>query len=93
MVIGGHPHWVQGWEQINGGLVVHSLGNFIFDMDFMRETQEGILLELVLWDGELKAAEPTPYVIGDDFAPRPAGGKRAHDIMAMIRETSRGPYN
>ena len=32
-----------------GALVAHSLGNFVFDMDFSRQTQEGALLELVFW--------------------------------------------
>src|SRR5699024_7962527 len=92
LVVGGHPHWVQGWEQVGDSLVVHSLGNFVFDMDFMRQTQEGILLEIVLWDGELMAAEPVPYVIGDDFAPRLAGPERSERIIGLMRETSRGPY-
>lgn len=92
LVVGGHPHWVQGWEQMRGALVVHSLGNFVFDMDFMRQTQEGIFLEVVLWDGEVMAVEPVPYVIGDDFAPRPSGPKRSKKILALMRETSRGPY-
>lgn len=92
LIIGGHPHWVQGWENIGGALVVHSLGNFIFDMDFSRQTQEGIFVEIVLWDGEVVAAEPVPYVIGSDFTPRPAGDRRAQMIMELMRETSRGSY-
>lgn len=30
-VIGGHPHVVQPTEEYNGGYIVYSLGNFIFD--------------------------------------------------------------
>ena len=29
-------------------VVVHSLGNFVFDMDFQTKTREGIFLEIVL---------------------------------------------
>ena len=54
LVIGGHPHWVQGWETAGSGIVV--LGNFIFDMDFRIKTQEGIFVEIVLWDGQVKAS-------------------------------------
>ena len=31
LVIGGHPHVVQPTEHYNGGQIVYSLGNFIFD--------------------------------------------------------------
>ena len=51
-------------------VVVHSLGNFIFDMDFQVKTREGIFVEIVLWDGQVKAVEPVPYVIDDGFTPQ-----------------------
>src|SRR3546814_5913468 len=57
LVLGGHPHWVQGWEMVGSTLVVHSLGNFVFDMDFMRETQEGVFLEITTWRSEEHTSE------------------------------------
>ena len=33
LVVGGHPHWVQGADVVDGVPVLHSLGNFVFDMD------------------------------------------------------------
>src|SRR4029450_10902846 len=42
LVIGGHPHWVQGYEMAASAVVVHSLRNFVFDMDFQTKTGEGI---------------------------------------------------
>ena len=91
LVVGGHPHWVQGVESLPGGLVVYSLGNFVFDMDTMRETQEGAVLELTYWGTELKAAELVPVVIGRDFAPRVARGERATVILDRIWSASGGP--
>ena len=61
LVIGGHPHWVQGWETSGDTVVVHSLGNFVFDMDFQTKTMEGIFVEIVLWGDQVKAVEPVPY--------------------------------
>jgi poly-gamma-glutamate synthesis protein (capsule biosynthesis protein) len=69
LVVGGHPHWVQGASLVGGGLVVHSLGNFTFDMT-TPETNEGLLLEATFWDDELKAIDFVPYRIGADHAPR-----------------------
>ncbi|HSU37627.1 MAG TPA: CapA family protein, partial [Propionibacteriaceae bacterium] len=92
LVVGGHPHWVQGWEQLDSTVVVHSLGNFIFDMDFQVKTREGVFVEVVLWDGQVKAVEPVPYVIDDDFTPRLARGDRAQSILGDVWANSRGPY-
>jgi poly-gamma-glutamate capsule biosynthesis protein CapA/YwtB (metallophosphatase superfamily) len=92
LVIGGHPHWVQGFEIAGSAAVVHSLGNFVFDMDFQTKTREGIFLEIVLWGGAVKAVEPVPYVIDDAFTPRPVRGDRAQRILADVWHSSRGPF-
>ena len=70
LVVGGHPHWVQGGSLVGDALVVHSLGNFVFDMDFMPETMEGLVLEATFWGSELKGVRFVPYRMGADFAPR-----------------------
>ena len=92
LVIGGHPHWVQGWEMAGSAVVVHSLGNFVFDMDFQTKTREGIFLEIGLWGDTVKAVEPGPYVIDADFTPRLTRGARAERILGDVWQTSRGPF-
>lgn len=42
LIIGGHPHVVQNIEQYNDKLIFYSLGNFIFDQYFSKDTQEGL---------------------------------------------------
>jgi poly-gamma-glutamate synthesis protein (capsule biosynthesis protein) len=42
LIIGGHPHVVQNIEKYNGKLIFYSLGNFIFDQYFSKDTQEGL---------------------------------------------------
>jgi poly-gamma-glutamate synthesis protein (capsule biosynthesis protein) len=92
LVLGGHPHWVQGFETMGRTTVVHSLGNFIFDMDFQVKTREGIFLEIVLWGGTVMAVEPVPYVIDAGFTPRLARGDRARSILNDVWSSSRGAY-
>ncbi|MDQ4086097.1 MAG: CapA family protein, partial [Actinomycetota bacterium] len=84
IVVGGHPHWVQRVQRHRGGLVVHSLGNFVFDMDFMRQTQEGVIADLVFAGERLRSVRFTPYVIGSDFAPRVVRGPRARAILRPL---------
>jgi poly-gamma-glutamate capsule biosynthesis protein CapA/YwtB (metallophosphatase superfamily) len=92
LVIGGHPHWVQGYEMAGSAVVVHSLGNFIFDMDFQTKTREGIFLEILLWGGAVKAVEPVPYVIDGAFTPRLVRGDRGRGILNDVWSSSRGPF-
>ena len=56
LIIGHHPHVVQGIEIIDGTPVFYSLGNFIFDQYFSNEVQTGLML-LVNFD-----PEPTIYL-------------------------------
>jgi poly-gamma-glutamate capsule biosynthesis protein CapA/YwtB (metallophosphatase superfamily) len=92
LVLGGHPHWVQGFEMVRSAVVVHSLGNFVFDMDFQTKTREGIFLEIVLWGGAVKAVEPVPYLIDGAFTPRLIRGERAQSILTDVWRSSRGPF-
>ncbi len=46
IIIGSHPHVVQGIEKINDKIIFYSLGNFIFDQYFSEETQEGLAVKL-----------------------------------------------
>ncbi|TAK94779.1 CapA family protein [Patescibacteria group bacterium] len=42
LIIGSHPHVVQSQEVYRGKTIYYSLGNFIFDQYFQKETAEGL---------------------------------------------------
>lgn len=44
MIIGHHPHVVQGMEIYQGKPIFYSLGNFVFDQYFSPDTQEGLAI-------------------------------------------------
>lgn len=48
IVIGAHPHWIQTFEQYKDKFIFYSLGNFIFDQEWSRETKEGLVLKIAL---------------------------------------------
>jgi len=54
LVIGHHPHVVQEIEEYNDALIFYSLGNFVFDQYWSKETQEGLAFVLELSDDEEK---------------------------------------
>jgi len=92
LVVGGHPHWTQGVQVHRGRLVAHSLGNFVFDMDFSVETQQGVMLELTYWGDELMAVRFVPYLIGADFAPRIVHGAEADAVLDPLWASSDPPF-
>ncbi|MCU0660560.1 MAG: CapA family protein [Candidatus Pacebacteria bacterium] len=53
LVIGHHPHVIQDTEHYNGGYIAYSLGNFIFDQAFSKDTMEGLLLSVRLKRSEI----------------------------------------
>ena len=92
-VIGSHPHWVQGMELHQGRLIAHSLGNFVFDMTFSTQVQQGMALELVFWGDRPMAARLWPYRIGDRYIPRWLDGDpEAGRILADVWGASTGPF-
>jgi len=46
LIIGHHPHVVQTIQSYKGKLIFYSLGNFIFDQYFSKETQEELAVGL-----------------------------------------------
>jgi capsule synthesis protein PGA_cap len=93
LIVGGHPHWVQGLDLVGRAVVAHSLGNFVFDMDFMTETQQGVLLEATFWGSTLKAVNLVPYRMDADFAPHRVWGVEAAEILGDVWGNSTGPFS
>jgi poly-gamma-glutamate synthesis protein (capsule biosynthesis protein) len=54
MIIGHHPHVVQGMEFYQGKPIFYSLGNFVFDQYFSADTQEGLAVGFNLEDNDLE---------------------------------------
>ena len=64
LVLGHHSHVVQGLESYRGGLIAHSLGNFVFPGMFVTEFgEESIFLRIGLVDGEIRYVDPVPVRI------------------------------
>nr|WP_281366639.1 CapA family protein [Nocardioides thalensis] len=89
LVVGGHPHWVQGVEQISGVPVLHSLGNFVFDMDWEPQVMQGVMLETTWRGPELISLRLVPYAMDPaTFAPRVVDGEVAADILRDVASTT-----
>lgn len=88
LVVGSHPHWVQGVEWYRGKPIFYSLGNFIFDQEWSWETKQSVILHLWFNGSRLLRYELVPAVIEDYHRPRLATGWEATDIRRQIRASS-----
>ena len=60
-IIGHHPHVVQEIEVYKDKYIFYSLGNFIFDQYFSKDTQEGMSVGLVLHDDDSVTMHIIPF--------------------------------
>lgn len=83
IVIGAHPHWVQGISSYKGKPIVWSLGNFVFDQDWSIQTRQGLAVEIELGQGV--TIKPFPLQI-DLSQPRLVEGEeRAKRLEALAK--------
>jgi len=53
IIIGHHPHVTQPAEKYNNGLVLYSLGNFVFDQPWSEETKKGEIAKIIFEGKEI----------------------------------------
>ncbi len=93
LVLGSHPHVLQGWERYGGGLIVYSLGNFVFDLDRddlqtlgPRPFQTLVLRVELDRTGVLNATYRPVVIDPDQNRPRPASPDQARAIDARLEQ-------
>jgi len=60
VIDGGHPHWPQDIEYIEGKPVFYSLGNFVFDQSWSEETKRGLVVKLKYQGNKLLGVDKMP---------------------------------
>jgi poly-gamma-glutamate synthesis protein (capsule biosynthesis protein) len=90
IVIGNHPHCVQGAEMYHGHLIAYAHGNFIFDQDWSAGTQQGVIGRYWFAGTRLAGVQYVPVRISGDVQPRPldpAAGEGRQILDRMLRST------
>lgn len=84
LVVAHHPHVLQGAEWYKGALIAYSLGNFLFDQEFLVTFSTAFLR--TVWEGDtLIEARFVPVEI-DGFQPRPVAGASARRAARALWE-------
>lgn len=63
LVIGNHPHVIEPMEEYKRGLIVYSLGNFLFDQYQREATQHGEIVQVSFLGTEILATHVEPVRI------------------------------
>jgi poly-gamma-glutamate capsule biosynthesis protein CapA/YwtB (metallophosphatase superfamily)/outer membrane protein assembly factor BamB len=88
LVIGHHPHVVQGTGTFGEGFVAYSLGDLVFDIDVTEAARDGAILRVLLGDRGVEAVDLVPVRIVDDVQPRFLVGE---DALPVVRQVWRAP--
>lgn len=98
LVIGNHPHVVQGIEQYNGKMICYSLGNFCFGGNSNPSDKRTFIYQqkFTFLDGKLQddfSARMIPCRVSsvsgyNDYQPTPLQGEEGSSILQAMREYS-----
>lgn len=88
LIIGTHPHWVQGIETYKDRFIAYSLGNFVFDQEWSEETKQGLILETVFYRGKLINVNLLPTKIEDYHRPRILSKQEEAPILDAVWASS-----
>ncbi len=85
LIIGHHPHCLQGVEKYKNGIIVYSLGDFIFD----EPDQDTCILKCAISKQGIYDFEIIPAVITNNFQTEIAVEDRAEYITSKILSLSK----
>jgi len=88
LILGNHPHWIQGVELYKGKLIVYAQGNTIFDQMWSEETKKGVIGKYTFYDKELIDVEFIPTYIKDYGQPVVLDGKEKDIILQKMKTVS-----
>jgi len=91
IVIGHHPHVLQAVEEYKDGLIIYSLGNFVFG-SYSPDAKTSAIARLTLHKGKYYSAEFTPInVLNTEviFQPHPLTGIAASNVINQINSLSK----
>jgi len=86
VVVAHHPHVLQGLEWYKGKLIAYSLGNFVFEQNFLATFASAFLR--TVWEGDqLVEARLYPLELVD-YKPVPVTDSAAERVLARVWERS-----
>ena len=89
LVVGNHTHVVQAVQELAGVQVFYGLGNFVFDQNWSRETQQGVILKVEFEGDRYLGYELIPTRVDGEGSVSLADEAEAAEILERIEAASR----
>jgi poly-gamma-glutamate capsule biosynthesis protein CapA/YwtB (metallophosphatase superfamily) len=83
VIIGHHPHVLQPFEYYKDGLIIYSLGNFLFDL-WHPETKPTVVALITISHGCAPKVDFKPVYIDSEFFPRKANQEQSFTIRKLL---------
>ncbi|MEW6087908.1 MAG: CapA family protein [bacterium] len=87
MILGHHPHVLQGIEIYKNKFIIYSLGNFLFDQENYWK-DKSIILSCNFSKDRLKSIKIIPIDRYEKYLPKPAEGNEKNIILNKIKQIS-----
>ncbi len=69
IVAGHHPHVEEEVEEYNGGVIAYSLGNFVFDQNFSKQTMQGMKLDVIVSKKGIESFSTSTIFMNSNYQP------------------------
>lgn len=89
LIVGSHPHVLQGFEQYKGKWIAYSLGNFIFTTNTIPKTYDSAILQVTVNKAGESELVVVP-VVTKYALPKPLAGDQADQLLKRISSISIG---
>jgi poly-gamma-glutamate synthesis protein (capsule biosynthesis protein) len=89
LVVGNHTHVIQAIEEIDGVTVFYGLGNFVFDQNWARDHQQGVMLLVTFQGTKMIDYQLIPTYVDLDGRVHLAEQTEAAEILARIERVSK----
>jgi len=90
LVVGSHPHVLQGFEHYNGRWIAYSLGNFIFNVTKNEDTRDTGVLNAVCTKGGGCELQFVPMRAIEPSRPEPLEGEARQAMLDQLERISFG---
>lgn len=89
VILGGHPHVLQGYEIYKGKPIIYSLGNFIFDFSFLPDTRRSVIVKIEFNPDNSLRCSFIPVILNDDYSVTLAKNAERDSILSDMDTIAR----
>ena len=88
LVIGHHPHVLQGIEVYRGRIIFHSISHFAFDAARVHVEPDSLLVDCVIEDRRLAQVRLRPVLFDKDRNPVVVNADEGREVIAKLAQLS-----